>query len=219
MPLHLLSFIFLLFASFFSDDQPVFKGKNLNVFISNILIYPAYSRDNCLQGTVNVSFKLNKQGRIYHSEVQKGYGTDLDFEALRVVRMTSGKWEVPPSHDTLVSMILPVNFSLRDFKCEELSKDEINAAINAYQARKGMSEVVFNYYEKKEAGVIDEAGEIRVQALKYQLGYDEQFIEKLLKQAQRKLKQEDTEGACEDFLIIKRLGSDRSVPYLNQYCK
>jgi len=82
-----------------------------------------------------------------------------------------------------------------------------------------MSEVVFNYYEKKEAGVIDEAGEIRVQALKYQLGYDEQFIEKLLKQAQRKLKQEDTEGACEDFLIIKRLGSDRSVPYLNQYCK
>jgi TonB family protein len=211
--------LFLLITSLFADDQPVFKGKNLTSFIYNVLIYPEYSRDNCLQGTVNVSFKLNKQGRIYQSEVQKGFGTDLDFEALRVVRLTSGKWIVPPDHDTLVSMVLPVNFTLRDFKCDQRSRDEINAAISAYQARRGMSEVIFNYYDKKEAGLVDEAGEIRMQALKYQLGYDEKFIDRLLKQAQRKLKQEDFEGACEDFQTIRMLGSDKSASYINQYCK
>jgi len=210
---------FLLITSRFADDQPVFKGKNLTSFIYNVLIYPEYSRDNCLQGTVNVSFKLNKQGRIYQSEVQKGFGTDLDFEALRVVRLTSGKWIVPPDHDTLVSMVLPVNFTLRDFKCDQRSRDEINAAINAYQARRGMSEVIFNYYDKKEAGLVDEAGEIRMQALKYQLGYDEKFIDRLLKQAQRKLKQEDFEGACEDFQTIRMLGSDKSASFISQYCK
>jgi TonB family protein len=217
-----LNFIFSLFlhlTSLFADDQPVFKGKNLSTFIYNVMIYPEYSRDNCLQGTVNISFKLNKQGRIYQSEVQKGFGTDLDLEALRVVRLTSGKWIMPANHDTLVSMVLPVNFTLRDFKCEERSKDEISAAINAYQARKGMSEVIFNYYDKKVAGVTDEAGEMRIEALKYQLGYDEKFIDRLLKQAQRKLKQEDFEGACEDFHIIRRLGSDKSASFIEQNCK
>ena len=219
MAFNLIILLLLNITSLFADDQPVFKGKNLTTFIYNVLIYPEYSRDNCLQGTVHVSFKLNKQGRIYQSEVQKGFGTDLDHEALRVVRLTSGKWIVPSDHDTLVSMVLPVNFTLRDFKCEERSRDEINAAINAYQARKAMSEVIFNYYDKKAAGASDEAGELRMQALKYQLGYDEKFIDRLLKQAQRKLKQADLEGACEDFQMIRRLGSDKSASFIEQNCK
>ena len=215
------NFIFSLFlhlTSFFAEDQPVFKGKNLSTFIYNVMIYPEYSMANCLRGTVNVSFKLNKQGYIYQSEIQKGFGTDLDLEALRVVRLTFGKWIMPANHDTLVSMVLPVNFTLRDFKCEQRSKDEISAAINAYQARRGMSEVIFNYYDKKVTGVTDEAAEMRIEALKYQLGYDEKFIDRLLKQGQRKLKQGDLEGACEDFQIIRKLGSDKSASYIELNC-
>lgn len=219
MAINLIFGFFLILTSFYNDDQPVFRGKNLSTFIYNVLIYPEYSLDNCLQGTVNISFKLNKEGRIYQSEVQKGFGTDLDLEALRVVRLTSGKWIVPVGYDTLISMVLPVNFTLRDIKCDQLSKDEISAAINAYQARSGMTEVIFNYYDKKVEGVIDEAGEFRIQALKYQLGYDEKFIDRLLKQAQRKLKQQDFEGACEDFQTIRRLGSDKSAFFIEQNCK
>lgn len=215
-----LIFIFLLSSTtFLAEDRPLFKGKSLRNYIDNVLIYPEYSRDNCLQGTVQVSFKLDRQGRIYQSEVQKGFGTDLDREALRVVRLTSGKWIIPPNYDTLVSMVLPVNFSLRDFKCEERSQDEINAAIAAYRARKGMSEVIFNYYDKKDEGNFSSAEEMRIQNLKYQLGYDEKFIDRLLKQAQRKLKQEDFEGACEDFEMIRRLGSDKSASMLAENCK
>lgn len=208
-------------VTWMADEDPTFKGgqKSLKTFIDNNLIYPEYSKDNCVQGTIQVSFKLNKKGRIYDSRVQKGFGIDLDMEALRIVRLTSGKWVIPANHDTLISLVLPVNFALRDFKCEQRSKDEINAAINAYQARMGLNSAIFNFYDKKNQGIYDQADEARIIALKSQLGYDEKFIDRLLKQAQHKLKQNDKEGACEDAIMIRRLGSDKSASLIDQNCK
>ncbi len=204
-----------------ADEQPTFKGgqKSLTSFIDNHLIYPEFSKDNCLQGTVQVSFKLNKQGRIYESKIQKGFGVDLDMEALRVVRLTSGKWIMPANHDTLVSLVLPVNFTLRDFKCDQRSKDEINAAINAYRARLGLNSAIFNFYDKKAQGSYDQADEPRIIALKIQLGYDDKYIDRLFKQAQRKFKQGDKEGACEDYQTVRRLGSEMSATMIAQNCK
>ena len=204
-----------------TDGEPTFKGgqKSLKSFIDNNLIYPEFSKDNCLQGTIQVSFKLNKEGRIYNSGIKKGFGIDLDIEALRIVRLTSGKWIMPANHDTLISLVLPVNFTLRDFKCEQRSKDEINAAINAYQARLGLNSAIFNFYDKKAQGIYDQVDEARIIALKSQLGYDEKFIDRLFKQAQRKLKQDDKEGACEDAQMIRRLGSDKSRYLIDQNCK
>lgn len=225
----ILSFLVFISALFHSpreimvaqEERPTFKGgqKNLKSFIDNSLIYPEFSKANCLQGTIQVSFKLDREGRIYESKVEKGFGIDLDQEALRIVRLTSGKWIMPAKYDTLVSLVLPVNFSLRDFKCEQRSKDEINAAINAYHARLGLSSAVFNFYEKKESGVYDQADEARIQALKAQLGYDEKFIDRLLKQAQRKLKQGDNQGACEDARMIRSLGSNKSLNLIDLNCK
>ncbi len=221
MVMNLIFVLFFNITSLFADEPPVFKGgqKSLATFIYNNLIYPDYSRDNCLQGTVQVSFKINQQGKIYYSEVKKGFGIDLDQEALRVVRLTSGRWIMPANHDTLVSMVLPVNFTLKGYKCEQRTKDEINAAISAYHAREGMSMVIFNYYDKKNPGNYNEADEIRIQAIKMQLGYDDKFIERLIKQAQRKLKQGDSQGACEDFQMVRLVGSDRAVNLIEQHCK
>lgn len=204
-----------------ADTQPVFKGgqKSLVSFIDNNLIYPEFSKDNCLQGTIQVSFKLNKQGKIFDSKIQKGFGVDLDIEALRIVRLTSGKWIMPADHDTLVSLVLPVNFTLRDFKCEQRSKDEINAAINTYHARLGLNSAIYNFYDKKAQGSYDQADEARIIGLKAQLGYDEKYVERLLKQAQRKLKQGDKEGACEDAQTVRRLGSGISESMILQNCK
>lgn len=204
-----------------ADEQPTFKGgqKSLISFIDNHLIYPEFSKDNCLQGTIQVSFKLNKQGQIFESKIQKGFGIDLDVEALRIVRLTSGKWIVPANHDTLVSLVLPVNFTLRDFKCEQRSKDEINSAISAYHARLGLNSAIYNFYDKKARGSYDQNDEARIIALKAQLGYDDRFIGRLFKQAQRKLKQGDNEGACEDFQTVRRLGSSLSSMMIEQNCK
>ena len=82
-----------------------------------------------------------------------------------------------------------------------------------------MSMVIFNYYDKKFQGNYNAADEVRIETLKMQLGYDDKFIERLLKQAQRKLKQGDSQGACEDFQIIRLVGSDRSTDFIEQHCK
>ena len=218
--MNLLIALFFLVSSFFVDEQPVFKGgqNKLTLFIYNNLIYPDYSRDNCIQGTIQVGFKLNQQGKIYHSEVKKGFGIDLDQEALRLVRLTSGNWIMPVNHDTTISMVLPVNFSLKNYKCEDRSKEEINAAIYAYNGREGLKKVVFNYYDLKRKGKNNPADEARIEAIKMQLGFDNEYIEQLLKQAQQKLKQGDAQGACEDFLTIRLLGSDLSAQFIEQHC-
>ena len=221
MYLNIIFSLLIYVSGYLTDEQPVFKGgqRSLVSFIDNNLIYPEFSKENCLQGTIQVSFKLNKQGRIYDSRINKGFGIDLDMEALRVVRLTSGKWIMPANHDTLISLVLPVNFTLREFKCEERSKEEINAAINTYQARLGLNNAIFNFYDKKIQGSYNPTEEAGILSLKFQLGYDEKFIDCLLKQGQRKLKQGDKEGACEDFITVRRLGSDKSKIMIKQNCR
>lgn len=204
-----------------ADLLPSFKGgaKSLNTFISNNLIYPEYAKQNCLQGTIHISFQLTKKGRIFGSRVQKGYGIDLDAEALRIVRLTSGRWIVPASFDTTQSIVIPINFELKQYNCSERSSDDIQDAIAAYKARQDLSRAVMNFYDKKASGNYSAADESKVLELKKQLGYDERFFDRLLKQATQKLKQGDSEGACEDLNLIRQLGSNKSEKLLFEKCR
>ena len=208
-------------AAGFQTDQPGFKGgkRNLDAFISNNLIYPEYSKINCLQGTVNVSFKLNREGRVFSSSVQKGFGTDLDDEALRIVRLSSGKWIVPAGYDTSTAVVLPVNFALKGFNCEQREKDELNAAIRAYTAREDLTKAIYNFYDKKSRGEVNPAEEAEVITLKGQLGYDQKFISRLYKRGLRKLKQGDREGGCEDLNKVRLLGSDMADKSISERCR
>ena len=203
-----------------ADPMPAFKGgaKSLNNFISSNLIYPEYAKQNCLQGTIQISFQLTKKGRIFGSKVEKGYGVDLDAEALRIVRLTSGRWIVPASFDTTQSIVIPINFSLKEYKCDERAPEEIQEAIAAYKARQDLTRAVVNFYDKKSSGSYSQADETKVLELKRQLGYDERFFDRLLKQAKQKLKQGDTEGACEDLNLIRDLGSNKSAELLSERC-
>src|SRR5688572_9240700 len=94
----------LLFCCSLAMAQVQFKsGKSGFVnFLRENTIYPQFSKDNCIQGTVNVSFKLDAQGKVYFSKISKGILSDLDEEALRLVRLSSGKWQVPAGYDTTV---------------------------------------------------------------------------------------------------------------------
>lgn len=221
MLINLLLITVIQFSALFMPAQPEFKGgqRNLSLFIANNLIYPEYAKQNCLQGTIYVSFKLNKQGRIFDSEIHKGFGVDLDDEALRIVRLTSGKWIVPPTHDTTSALILPVNFSLKEYECESRSADNIKGAIAAYKARENLTNAIFNFYDKKsQGGKYSQTEEAHILILKGQLGYDEKYIAKLLKQAQRKVKQGDKESACDDFQTIRKLGSNKADSWIDKNC-
>lgn len=221
MLLNYLTFIFSLFLGLINlQDRPAFKGgkSRLDSFIANTIIYPEYSKYNCLQGAVLISFQLDKKGRIFNSKVERGFGLDLDEEALRVIRLTSGKWIVPASFDTTQFLSIPIDFSLREYACESRSKEEITEAINAYKARKELTNAVINFYSQKETSKSRE-GEQKIFELKEQLGYTDTFIERVIRQANQKLKQGDKESACEDLLFIKHIGSDKADKLLALHCQ
>jgi TonB family protein len=214
-------FAILQIVSLVINDQPQFKGgeKALNAFLISNQIYPEYSKFNCIQGTVFVRFKLNYQGRVYESDVQRGFGVDLDDEALRLIRLSSGRWVVPASHDTTRAIILPVNFSLSQFNCEQRSRDEVNQAITAYRTRRNLTKAIVNFYQKKSLGQAVAGDEANILELKTQLGYDDKYVDRLLRQAQQKLKQKDTEGACEDLKFIQNLGSNKADQLISRNCR
>lgn len=209
------------FASFFSTDDPKFKGGNeaLNSFISARLIYPTFSKNNCIQGTIYVAFSIKKTGEIYNSKVKKGLGIDLDQEALRLVRLTKDKWELMPNHNEKLELVIPVNFSLKNYNCNLRSSDQINQAIELYKNRLALEKAILSFYKNKENGNANQADEIEIIKFKNELGFDDNFINKRLKEAKQKLKQGDKESACEDFYFVKHLGSTLADDLIATNCK
>jgi TonB family protein len=212
-----LTVIFLLVA-LITKAQPVLKG-GLDNFIQSNLSYPAFSYQNCIQGTIRISFKVNRLGEVYSSRVSEGLGIDLDQEALRLIRLSSGKWQVDSDYDTTYVLVAPVNFRLSSADCNLVTRQDMNKAIAVYKANEGLTDAVQNFYRNKAAGKYDPAEEGRITAIKQELGYDEEFLAKKIKEGQQKLKQKDRQGACEDFLFVKYMGSDLADELLKQYCK
>jgi hypothetical protein len=209
-------FFLLLVLGYQLKAQPSLKG-GLGSFVQNNKLYPPYSRDNCIQGVVNIAFKLDHKGNVFYSEVRKGVGTDLDDEALRLIRMSSGRWMVPADHDTTLAVIVPISFALSD--CAGKSATEVKAAIEAYKSTTDLTNAVLNYYRNLEQGKTPGVTEAKVTELKTALGIDEHYLQKKLDDGKRKLKQRDNQGACEDFKFVKYMGSKLADDLLAKYCK
>lgn len=209
---------FFVLSAFTLKAQPVIKG-GLEAFVIANHVYPRYSLYNCIQGTVTISFKLNKSGEVYYSRINSGIGTDLDDEALRLIRMSSGKWLVPQGHDTTVSLIAPITFSLSGYNCSDKDPQEINQAILAYRSNAALSNSILNFYRNKEKGTYKKEEEARFVALRNELGYDDEYFKERIRDGLKKLKQKDRQGACEDFLFVKYMGSDLADEMLAEYCK
>ena len=214
--MHRTLLLFLIILSFQLKAQPSLKG-GLVSFVQNNKLYPSYSRANCIQGVVNIAFKLDRQGSVYYSEVRKGVGTDLDDEALRLIRMSSGRWIVPADYDTTLAVIVPINFALSD--CTGKSQNEVKAAIDAYKSTTDLTNTVLNYYRNIELNKPPGITEAKVTELKTILGVDDRYLQKRLEDGQRKLKQKDKQGACEDFKFVKYMGSKLADELLAKYCE
>lgn len=211
----------VLFAALNAQGQPVFKGGQtaLYDFLSSKIIYPEYSSQHCIAATIKVSFKLDASGKVNSIKVQNGPGIDLDDEAVRVVKLTSGKWVIPAGYDYNSDIILPIRFTPDYSKCHGADAGNTSVAIANYQRQQDLQDAITNYYKHKYAGTADTTREADIITLKKQLGYDDAFINDLLQQADEKLKQGDTEGACKDWKFIHNIGSDRADAYIAKYCK
>lgn len=209
----------LIFCCTVAMAQLQFKnGKNgFANFIKENTIYPRFSKYNCIQGTVNVSFKLDNQGNIRSSKVNSGIITELNDEALRLIRLSSGKWKIPEGYDSTVVVVVPVNFKLSGYDCDNKSNADIQNAITAYQTDERLTDVVLNFY--KNVDQAKSGQEIQILAIKKQLGIDDEYLDDRIKDGLKKIKQGDKSGACDDFLFVKHVGSNKADQYIAQYCK
>lgn len=207
-------------AIFNANSQPAFKGGQgaLYAFISKKIVYPEYSRQNCISGTIKVSFMLDNVGNVINPQVSEGLGIDLDDEALRVIKLTSGKWIMPAKYNP-VTIVVPIRFEADQTACGIDNPVNTTQAIIAYKNRQLLEDDVTNYYKAKYEGKADTTHEVEIINLKKLLGFDNKFISDMLEQANEKLHQGDTNGACSDWTFIKNIGSNLADQMLSEYCK
>ncbi len=206
--------------------QPTFKGgpAALDAFLQSKIVYPEFSSQNCIAAAVQVSFMIQTDGRVTDAMIQQGPGIDLDDEALRVIKLTSGKWNIPADYKRAVRVVLPISFRPDYVRCQRnngtsVPQMSMGQAIAAYQKRQELENAITNYYINKRSGKADERNESTIERLKQQLGINEELWKDVLDQANEKLKQGDKDGACKDWNFIKNTGSSLADDYLARYCK
>ena len=86
-------------------------------FISSTIVYPEYAKENEIQGRVYLQFVVKSDGTLSDIQVARSVpgGSMLDKEAIRVLKLTSGKWNPARQNGKPVScrMNLPVSFVLQ----------------------------------------------------------------------------------------------------------
>ena len=97
------------------EDQPGFPGgqEALHRFLQQNIRFPAIAREAGIQGTVFVTFVVERDGSVTNVRVLRGIGGGCDEEAIRVVSMmprwTPGKQRGRPVR---VQFNMPIRFML-----------------------------------------------------------------------------------------------------------
>ena len=214
-----LIFVLMLSAVFSaSAQQPTIKN-GLEFFVKSNTIYPMFALDNCIQGTIEVGFKLDKEGKVTYATVTKGIGADLDAEALRLIKLSSGKWQIPMGYDTTFLVRSPIKFSLQGYGCENINPGSVGLAINRYKDELQSVNKIANFYRNIEQGIENFIEEEKIIALKNELEIDDHFIDRKIAIAEKKISQGDLQSACEDFKFVKYMGSKKADKLLARYCR
>ena len=99
------------------DEMPEFPNgiEGLMDYVAQNVKYPESAKENNLQGRVIVKFVIEKDGSVSNVEVGRGWGNELDEEAVRVVKAMP-KWKPGKQNGepVRVSFMLPINFKLSD---------------------------------------------------------------------------------------------------------
>ena len=104
------------------DEMPMFVGEpgksseeSLRMFLSRNVVTPYQALQNGIQGTIYISFVVEKDGSVSNANVIRGVHPLLDNEALRVVNLMP-KW-IPGKKDGKVvrtKFTIPIKFEQRD---------------------------------------------------------------------------------------------------------
>lgn len=99
---------------YYVDQMPEFIG-NMNKFISENLRYPQIAVENRTQGTVGISFVVEKDGSVGEVKVLGSVPDGCTEEAVRVISMMP-RWKPGKNHGELVRVMfnIPIKFHLAD---------------------------------------------------------------------------------------------------------
>lgn len=96
----------------FVQQKPVFPG-DIYKYLQDHIEYPEQAREAGIQGTVYVSFVVERDGSISQVSILRGVNSDLNEEAMRVVshmpKFTPGQQN---GHAVRVTFMLPIKFTL-----------------------------------------------------------------------------------------------------------
>lgn len=100
-----------------TDKRASYKGGDSEFFqfLGKSLIYPPKAKSAGIQGKVYVSFSISELGKVSDFKILRSVHKILDDEAIRVLKLTSGKW-LPASFEgenVGVRYITPISFTLR----------------------------------------------------------------------------------------------------------
>ncbi len=101
------------------EQMPEFEGGNeaLMSFISKNIVYPRNAVENEIQGTIYLNYIVRNDGSLSNIKLLKSVsgGTELNAEAIRILKLTEGKWKPGKQNGKPVNvqMNLPFKFSLR----------------------------------------------------------------------------------------------------------
>jgi len=97
------------------EDEPEFPGgmQAMQEYLRDNIRYPTMAREAGIEGTVFVTFVVERDGSITNVEVQRGIGGGCDEEAIRVVQ-NMPNWEPGEQRGqpVRVQFTLPVRFVL-----------------------------------------------------------------------------------------------------------
>lgn len=109
------------------EKMPEYKGgdKALTKYLVDNITYPENARKNGVQGTVYVTFIVEKDGKISNTKILKSVDKELDKEALRVVSAMP-KWNpgMEKGKAVKVQYNLPISYKLDGGNTEEVKKTE-----------------------------------------------------------------------------------------------
>lgn len=96
------------------QQRPLFPG-DINKWLADNIVYPADARKNNIEGTVYVSFIIEKDGSVSAAKVLRGANKSLDDESVRTISMMP-KWTpgMQNGHTVRVQYMVPIHFTLTD---------------------------------------------------------------------------------------------------------
>ncbi|MEN8137615.1 MAG: tetratricopeptide repeat protein [Bacteroidota bacterium] len=100
-----------------SSDKAAFNSQSnitIEKHIENNMRYPMIAYCNGVQGYIHISFRLNQEGEIIETKLERRVYELMDLEAIRLVKSTEGMWVLEQANSQHESdkVVVKVKFKL-----------------------------------------------------------------------------------------------------------